>query len=90
MTASEADFTLIQHQRQEWVVGHALQLPYWMLVALAAVPPIRYTVGVWRCGTLRRRGTRRGVRRQCSYDLTGNTSGVCPECGTPIAAKATA
>jgi hypothetical protein len=24
----------------------------------------------------------------CSYSLTGNTSGVCPECGTPIAGKA--
>ncbi|HNO78694.1 MAG TPA: hypothetical protein PKN33_11595 [Phycisphaerae bacterium] len=22
---------------------------------------------------------------QCRYDLTGNESGVCPECGTPIA-----
>lgn len=21
----------------------------------------------------------------CRYDLTGNTSGICPECGTPIA-----
>ncbi len=21
---------------------------------------------------------------QCSYDLTGNVSGVCPECGTPV------
>ena len=23
--------------------------------------------------------------RKCSYDLTGNVSGVCPECGSPIA-----
>src|SRR5579862_2394424 len=22
--------------------------------------------------------------RNCSYDLTGNVSGVCPECGTPV------
>ena len=22
--------------------------------------------------------------RCCSYDLTGNTSGICPECGTPV------
>lgn len=21
---------------------------------------------------------------QCGYDLTGNVSGICPECGTPI------
>ncbi|MCP3902337.1 MAG: hypothetical protein GY715_01770 [Planctomycetes bacterium] len=25
---------------------------------------------------------------ECSYDLTGNTTGVCPECGTPIAVNA--
>lgn len=24
----------------------------------------------------------------CRYNLTGNTSGVCPECGTPVAGKA--
>ncbi|HSZ60064.1 MAG TPA: hypothetical protein VK797_30755 [Tepidisphaeraceae bacterium] len=24
----------------------------------------------------------------CSYNLTGNTSGVCPECGTSVEAKA--
>ena len=23
--------------------------------------------------------------RRCGYDLTGNQSGICPECGTPIA-----
>jgi rubrerythrin len=22
--------------------------------------------------------------KQCAYDLTGNTSGICPECGNPI------
>jgi hypothetical protein len=26
--------------------------------------------------------------RSCGYSLTGNTSGVCPECGTPVAGKA--
>jgi len=26
-----------------------------------------------------------GHCRSCGYDLTGNTSGVCPECGSPIA-----
>ncbi len=24
----------------------------------------------------------------CAYDLTGNASGVCPECGTPVAQQA--
>jgi len=22
--------------------------------------------------------------KKCNYDLTGNVSGICPECGTPI------
>jgi hypothetical protein len=25
---------------------------------------------------------------KCSYDLTGNTSGTCPECGTPVPTRA--
>jgi hypothetical protein len=25
-----------------------------------------------------------GHCRNCGYDLTGNVSGVCPECGTPV------
>lgn len=27
------------------------------------------------------------VCHKCDYDLTGNVSGVCPECGTPVEAK---
>ena len=30
----------------------------------------------------------RGECLVCGYSLTGNTSGVCPECGTPVADKA--
>jgi hypothetical protein len=29
---------------------------------------------------------RRGHCRNCGYNLTGNTSGVCPECGTTLPA----
>lgn len=35
------------------------------------------------------RASRRASRRHCpscNYNLTGNTSGVCPECGTELAA----
>ena len=32
----------------------------------------------------RRRPSRRGVCARCGYDLTGNTSGTCPECGEPL------
>ena len=44
--------------------------------ALAAV------VWVWeRKGELRRRWRQRGQCQRCGYDLRGNVSGVCPECG---------
>lgn len=55
-------------------------VPAWYPFLAAAVVPV-----VWLVGRLRRR--RRsgpGRCRRCSYDLTGNTSGVCPECGTPV------
>ncbi len=29
---------------------------------------------------------RRGLCVECGYNLTGNVSGVCPECGTPVQA----
>ena len=46
--------------------------------------PIAFTFGVltlyaWRA---HRRVLRAGVCRCCGYDLTGNQSGMCPECGT--------
>jgi hypothetical protein len=28
-----------------------------------------------------------GACQHCGYDLTGNVSGVCPECGTPVGHK---
>jgi hypothetical protein len=38
----------------------------------------------WGARRVRRRRLARGNRcTRCGYDLTGNESGVCPECGTP-------
>ena len=34
---------------------------------------------------LLRRASRPGLCPNCSYDLTGNVSGVCPECGAAVA-----
>ena len=44
----------------------------WFLIAL---PRIR-----------RRRRRSKGECVRCGYDLTGNTSGVCPECGVEVQA----
>ena len=59
-----------------------LVVPYWSLFTTALLML-----------TITRRFTPRRVSRNvivcssCRYSLTGNTSGVCPECGTPVAEK---
>ena len=54
-----------------------------------AVAPSRLAVGMRRRwegrGPLRRwRRRKRGLCLHCGYNLTGNTSGVCPECAQKI------
>jgi hypothetical protein len=64
-----------------------LVVPLWMLTVIAlplTVPSTRLISRGWFY--LRRR--RDGLCLICGYNLNGNTSGVCPECGTPIAGKA--
>ena len=56
----------------------SLIVPYWSLVAAtAALPAARLALRIRR-----RRRTAPGHCPACGYNLTGNTSGVCPECGT--------
>lgn len=63
-----------------WSVG----IPCWLAVAIFALLPtfmiVRLAAGRVR-GRLR---TSRGRCCKCGYDLTGNTSGLCPECGSKI------
>ncbi|HNQ24901.1 MAG TPA: hypothetical protein PKK06_17615 [Phycisphaerae bacterium] len=40
---------------------------------------------IWRM--IRRRRRAQGLCMNCAYNLTGNVSGVCPECGEPITEK---
>lgn len=53
----------------------AIYIPIWIPFVLIATP----TASLWR---LDRRRPRAGRCRRCDYDLTGNVSGRCPECGT--------
>jgi hypothetical protein len=56
--------------------------PCWSVLLLSLLLPIWWTI--------RRRAKPAMNRAKCStcgYNLTGNTSGVCPECGTPVPSK---
>ena len=52
--------------------------PIWFVFAVFALYPT--IVVIRRLRMVRREG----CCRQCGYDLTGNQSGVCPECGKAI------
>jgi len=54
------------------------EIAYPWLIFIFALPPLLW---FWRFS---RRRKRSGCCTVCDYDLTGNTSGVCPECGTAV------
>ncbi|HEY3245030.1 MAG TPA: hypothetical protein VGM03_16940 [Phycisphaerae bacterium] len=56
-----------------------LSVPVWLPVLLLLIYPAVSIV----CGRFRRR-RRRGTCPKRGYDLTANTSGICPECGTHL------
>jgi hypothetical protein len=62
--------------------GRQCIVPLWFLAAAFAVLPTR-AVAI-RFLSVRRRRMDAGLCPTCSYNLTDNTSGVCPECGLPV------
>lgn len=64
-----------------WIVESSyLRLPVWSLVIALIILPIRDSIRERRL--LRRKN--RNECLECGYNLTGNISGQCPECGKPI------
>jgi len=58
----------------------SVTFPDWCPLAVLGLFPVMWLArGVHRLRSRRRR--RRGHCAACGYNLTGNTSGVCPECG---------
>jgi hypothetical protein len=70
-TARVATATYERYALPQWLVIGMVLAPVW-LAALA-------TLLRWRRRIVRRRS---GLCEACGYDLRGNASGACPECGT--------
>lgn len=68
-----------------WPTGQirAISAPGWLWILATAILPATWFALVRRY----RRALRLHGCHRCGYNLTGNTSGVCPECGTPITVK---
>ncbi len=59
----------------------SVTFPHWLpLVVFTTYPIIAFIRGPVR----RYRRRKRGLCLRCGYDLTGNVTGVCSECGTEI------
>jgi hypothetical protein len=58
------------------------RIPLWLPLLLVAVPTALLWWREWRVPP--------GRCSRCRYDLTGNESGVCPECGTAVDRRASA
>jgi hypothetical protein len=54
-------------------------IPFWFLCVPASALPL-----MWTYRRLIRNRLRPNHCKSCGYNLAGNASGVCPECGTPI------
>jgi hypothetical protein len=65
------------------IAGGGFEMSLWSILILTSVLPTMWLIRFSRA-------TRRmasGRCQRCGYNLTGNVSGVCPECGTAIARK---
>lgn len=62
---------------------HEYVVPYWFLSLTLAALPFAWGRKSWRRRVSRSRQIL-GSCLHCGYSLTGNTSGVCPECGAAV------
>ncbi len=55
---------------------YGFMLPHWFLILIFAILPT-----IWLFKWNKRRKLGANICPNCAYDLTGNESGNCPECG---------
>lgn len=67
------------------VMGHTLRLPHWFLFLLTGILPGQRLIMRIRRNAISRKRLARGLCHHCGYDLQGNVSGICPECGKKAA-----
>jgi hypothetical protein len=71
------------YQEPPWgrILSRSFTMPLWAPPLLFAIyPAIAFIRGPLR----RWRRHKKGLCLRCGYDLTGNVSGVCPECGVAV------
>lgn len=66
-----------------------MELRFWLLAVIAMILPATFGVVLARKALRRRRRQARAQCPSCGYSTQGNASGVCPECGTPVAKAGT-
>ena len=71
--------TAVEAGTGEWVSDWSVTTPLWAVALVCAIRPA-WCAAAWYRSARRRR--RPGCCTNCGYDLTGNVSGVCPECGS--------
>lgn len=81
ITCSHCEQAVVANKPGRRVVAHVVMVPLPLLVAMfAAVPVLMLGRAAWRRWFPRDPS----ACSHCGYDLTGNESGVCPECGNSV------
>lgn len=73
----EVDLSRTGGPRRPFTETRWMQFPLLGFVVLLAAYPVSVRLMRWRL-------RKAGMCVNCSYDLTGNVSGICPECGKKI------
>jgi len=80
------DIDYRNHEQLRFIRLINVGLPFWILQSICAITAyflLRQPIRRRR----KRIRQRKGLCIVCGYNLTGNTSGTCPECETPVGPK---